>query len=63
MPDTTVTGLLSEIADTGADPARGGYTRPVYSAAENQLREWFSAQCAVRSLDVHRDRNGIIWAW
>jgi N-carbamoyl-L-amino-acid hydrolase len=59
----TVTGLLAEIADTGTDAGRGGYTRPVYSAAELELRSWVINQAERRSLDVEIDRNGIIWAW
>ncbi len=59
----TVTGLLAEIADTGTDTGRGGYTRPVYSAAELELRSWVINQAERRSLDVEIDRNGIIWAW
>ena len=34
-----VPDLLREIAAVGTDPARGGYSRPVYSAAELTLRE------------------------
>ncbi|MDJ0396453.1 allantoate amidohydrolase [Rhodococcus sp. G-MC3] len=59
----TVAGLLSDISTVGADLARGGYSRPVYSAADMQLREWFVAEARRRSLDVETDRNGIIWAW
>ncbi|TLM81083.1 allantoate amidohydrolase [Pseudarthrobacter sp. NamE2] len=59
----TVTGLLSDIAATGADPLRGGYTRPVYSTAELDLREWFIEQATKRGLSVETDRNGAIWAW
>ena len=59
----TVTGLLSEIAGTGTDTLRGGYTRPVYSTAELDLREWFIEQATKRGLAVETDRNGAIWAW
>lgn len=61
-PDT-VSGLLAEIADVGTDARRGGYTRPVYSTAESDLRDWFTSHAAKRGLDVETDRNGIIWAW
>ncbi len=61
-PDT-VTGLLAEIAEVGRDRQRGGYSRPVHSAAEQQLREWFVAHAAKRGLEVETDRNGAIWAW
>ncbi|EMY32726.1 allantoate amidohydrolase [Arthrobacter crystallopoietes BAB-32] len=59
----TVTSLLDSIADVGRDPGRGGYTRPVYSAAERDLRAWFTEQAGRRGLAVETDRNGILWAW
>ena len=59
----SVAGLMSAIADIGNDPTRGGYSRPVYSGADMELREWFIAEARRRSLDVETDRNGIIWAW
>ncbi|MEZ0050534.1 N-carbamoyl-L-amino-acid hydrolase [Mycobacterium sp. MAA66] len=59
----TVTSLLAEIGAIGADSQRGGYTRPVYSTAELDLRSWFLGHAAKRGFDVETDRNGIIWAW
>ncbi|MCO4272937.1 allantoate amidohydrolase [Pseudarthrobacter sp. HLT3-5] len=59
----TVTGVLSDIAGTGIDALRGGYTRPVYSTAELDLRNWFVEQAAKRGLSIETDRNGAIWAW
>ena len=59
----TVSGLLRDIADVGRDRARGGYSRPVFSNAETELRSWFIAEAGRRGLDVHTDHNGIIWAW
>lgn len=59
----TVSGLLRDIADVGRDSARGGYSRPVFSSAETELRSWFTEQAARRGLDVQTDQNGIIWAW
>jgi len=58
----TVTGLLAEIADVGRDRQRGGYSRPVFSAAERDLTGWFTAHAERRGLDVHTDPNGILWA-
>lgn len=55
--------LLAEIAHIGADAERGGYTRPVFSPAELELRSWFEAHARARGLDVETDGNGIIWAW
>lgn len=62
-PPVSVTGLLGEIADVGTDRVRGGYSRPVYSGAETDLRDWFTEHAQRRGLDVEVDRNGIIWAW
>lgn len=59
----TVAGLLKEIAGVGRDKTRGGYSRPVFSTAETDLRTWFIGQAECRGLDVHTDANGIIWAW
>lgn len=59
----TVSGLLAEIADVGRDAQRGGYSRPVYSDAERDLRDWFVEHAERRGLDVETDRNGVIWAW
>lgn len=58
-----VNSLLRAIEDIGRDAKRGGYSRPVYSAAETTLREWFIAEATGRSLEVSTDANGIIWAW
>ncbi|NYE94964.1 N-carbamoyl-L-amino-acid hydrolase [Psychromicrobium silvestre] len=62
-PANTVTTLLGEIADVGRDAQRGGYSRPVYSTAELDLRSWFIAAAERRGLEVLTDPNGIIWAW
>lgn len=59
----SVTSLLRAIADIGRDPARGGHTRPVYSRAEAELREWFLAEAQRRGLETETDRNGLMWAW
>lgn len=59
----TVAGLLKDISDVGRDTSRGGYSRPVFSTAEADLRTWFIEQAGRRGLDVHTDANGIIWAW
>ncbi|WP_190812661.1 allantoate amidohydrolase [Saccharopolyspora pogona] len=60
---STVTSLLRGIHDVGTDPVRGGYSRPVFSNAELDLRTWFTSEAAARGLDVETDRNGIMWAW
>ena len=60
---STVTDLLAAIADTGRDERRGGYSRAVYTPAELDLREWFTAEAGARGLAVETDANGILWAW
>lgn len=59
----TVTSLMQQIEAIGRDGTRGGYSRPVYSGAELELREWFIDQATRRGLDVETDPLGIIWAW
>jgi N-carbamoyl-L-amino-acid hydrolase len=59
----TVQQLLGDIGDIGRDRQRGGYSRFSYASAELELREWFVAEAARRSMDVETDRNGAIWAW
>ncbi|MEX5262164.1 allantoate amidohydrolase [Kocuria sp. CPCC 205263] len=59
----SVVSLMGSIADVGRDPTRGGYSRPVYSTAELDLRSWFVEAAQRRGLDVETDRNGIVWAW
>lgn len=63
VPGAITAGLMAEIADVGRDRTRGGYSRPVYSTAEQDLREWFLDQAQRRGLDTETDRNGILWAW
>ena len=65
LPGNTpgVGSLLASIEDVGRDARRGGYSRPVYSTAELDLRAWFEAEAQRRGLDVETDRNGILWAW
>ncbi len=60
---TSANQLLAEIGRVGADPVRGGYSRHVFTSAEGELREWFTAAALARGLDVHVDRNSNIWAW
>jgi N-carbamoyl-L-amino-acid hydrolase len=59
----TVTSLLQDISTIGRDASRGGYSRPVFSSAETDLRTWFIEQAERRGLDVHTDHNVIILAW
>lgn len=63
VPGPTTADLLAEIADVGRDPVRGGYSRPVFSAGERTLVDWFTDAATRRGLDLTVDRNGIAWAW
>ncbi|PVE18447.1 allantoate amidohydrolase [Arthrobacter sp. Bz4] len=60
---TTVSDMLGAISDVGRDSVRGGYSRPVFSMAELELREWFTAEATKLGLEVSTDRNGILWGW
>jgi N-carbamoyl-L-amino-acid hydrolase len=55
--------LLSSLSEVGRDHRRGGYSRPVFSAAELDLRSWFIEEAERRDLDVEVDANGALWAW
>lgn len=60
---TTISQLLSAIADIGADRVRGGYTRHWFDRSEMELREWFVGEARRRDLDTRLDQNGNLWAW
>jgi N-carbamoyl-L-amino-acid hydrolase len=55
--------MWDDLAGVGRDPAAGGYRRFAYAPAELELREWFAAEAAARSLDLDEDRAGNLWAW
>ncbi|MBG6180694.1 allantoate amidohydrolase [Arthrobacter sp. CAN_A1] len=59
----TVSSMLESISDVGQDSVRGGYSRPVFSTPELELRDWFTAEASLRGLEVSTDRNGIMWGW
>lgn len=59
----TAVQMLSAISEIGRDTQRGGYSRPVFSPPELELRAWFTAEARSHGLDVEVDRNGAIWAW
>ncbi|MGO1543199.1 MAG: allantoate amidohydrolase [Gulosibacter sp.] len=59
----SVTGLMRDIEHLGIDLRRGGYSRPMFSTAEADLRSWFIAEAERRDLSVEPDLNGAIWAW
>lgn len=55
--------LLGQIERIGVDEERGGYSRPVFSEPEMELRRWFMRHAERRGLELETDGNGIIWAW
>jgi len=59
----SVVSLLGDIQRIGVDRVRGGYSRPVFSSAELDLRAWFVGQAERRGLDVETDAVGTIRAW
>lgn len=62
-PRIRAVDLLAAIRDVGRDPLRGGYSRPVFSDAEQMLRDWFVEQAGRQGLEVETDGNGALWAW
>lgn len=54
---------LDEIAQTGADAARGGYSRHLWQSADLELRDWFIERATRIGLGIETDRNANIWAW
>jgi beta-ureidopropionase / N-carbamoyl-L-amino-acid hydrolase len=61
-PGWDITELLGEIASTGRDSVRGGYSRHLFDSAERSLRDWFTARSQSLGLDVEVDKNSNIWA-
>lgn len=55
--------MWAELEPLGRDAATGGYRRFAWTRTDAALREWFTSQAAARSLDVHADRAGNMWAW
>jgi N-carbamoyl-L-amino-acid hydrolase len=55
--------MWDELRPLGRDPQTGGYRRFAWTRVDATLREWFSAECARRGLDVTLDRAGNQWAW
>jgi N-carbamoyl-L-amino-acid hydrolase len=53
---------LTEIADIGRDPVRGGYSRHLLEPAETELRAWFRHRAGELGLDVVEDATTTIWA-
>jgi N-carbamoyl-L-amino-acid hydrolase len=54
---------LSELAGTGADRRRGGWSRHLWQNADLEMRAWFIERAERIGLEVEHDRNGNIWAW
>lgn len=55
--------LWADLHPIGRDGRSGGYRRFAWTDADLTLRDWFTAEATARSLDVHEDRAGNLWAW
>ena len=55
--------MWNDIESLGLDADTGGYRRFAWTREDHDLREWFSAECGARGLDVTTDRMGNQWAW
>lgn len=65
-PSPAVNGfrrLWQDLHDIGRARDTGGYNRFAWTREDHDLREWFTAQCEQRGLDVTTDRMGNQWAW
>ena len=65
-PSPAVNGfrrLWQDLHDIGRSRDTGGYNRFAWTREDHDLREWFTAQCQQRGLDVTTDRMGNQWAW
>jgi beta-ureidopropionase / N-carbamoyl-L-amino-acid hydrolase len=51
------------LAPIGRDEGTGGYRRFAWTAADQQLRDWFAGQARQRGMACVQDRNGNQWAW
>ena len=55
--------MWRDLAPVGRSASSGGYNRQPWASAENELREWFAAECAGRGLTVETDGIGNQLAW
>ncbi|HEY6796748.1 MAG TPA: allantoate amidohydrolase [Kineosporiaceae bacterium] len=60
---TSFDALWAAIEPVGRSGRTGGYRRFAWTRTDAVLREWFTAEAAVRGLDVVEDRAGNLWAW
>jgi N-carbamoyl-L-amino-acid hydrolase len=57
------TDLLAQIETVGRHPVTAGYRRFSWSAADAEMRAWFTSEASGRALSVETDRNGNLWAY
>ena len=55
--------LLAQIEAIGRETTTNGYRRFSWTAADAEMRDWFSAQATARRLSLEIDRNGNLWAY
>src|SRR5699024_2770730 len=62
MASVTFDSMWQELDPVGR-VASGGYRRFAWTREDHTLREWFTAECARRGLDLVEDRMGNQWGW
>lgn len=60
---SSAASMLASLSTLGRDPRRGGYSRPAFSRADQDMRAWFIAEAQALGLEIETDRNGGLWAW
>ncbi|TCJ23415.1 allantoate amidohydrolase [Nocardioides jejuensis] len=55
--------MWADIAPVGRSASTQGYFRQPYTAAEMEMRAWFSEECTRRGLELEADGNGNLVAW
>ncbi len=55
--------MWRDLTPVGRSADSGGYFRQPWTSAESELREWFTAECASRGLEVETDGIGNQVAW
>src|SRR6478609_5681663 len=55
--------MWADLQPVGRHEGTGGYRRYAWTRTDDDLREWFAAECRARGLAVVEDRAGNQWAW
>jgi len=60
---TSFDRMWADLQPVGRHEGTGGYRRYAWTRTDDDLREWFAAECRARGLAVVEDRAGNQWAW